>query len=97
LIGVDQKGRPTAKVTRLTQLRQWATPASRSAKPNHCANISLAVSFSQPGDARTSVPLTRLKHLQLGNAIFGAAELPTKLAVDILHHHHAWMSALQRV
>jgi hypothetical protein len=29
-----------------------------------------------------------VKHLQLGNAIVGAAELPTKLAVDILHHDH---------
>jgi hypothetical protein len=29
-----------------------------------------------------------VKHLQFGNAIVGAAEPPTKLAVDILHHHH---------
>src|SRR6202011_5051416 len=41
-----------------------------------------------PNDARESASLTRMKHLQLGNAIVGAAEPPTKLAVDILHHHH---------
>jgi hypothetical protein len=41
-----------------------------------------------PNDARESASLTRVKHLQLGNAIVGAAEPPTKLAVDILHHHH---------
>src|ERR1700736_3446870 len=44
-----------------------------------------------PNDARESASLTRMKHLQLGNAIVGAAEPPTKLAVDILHHHHIRM------
>jgi hypothetical protein len=38
-----------------------------------------------------SVSLTRVKHLQLGNAIVGAAEPPAKLAVDVLHHHHIRM------
>jgi hypothetical protein len=28
---------------------------------------------------------------RLGNASVGAVELPTKLAVDILHHHHIRM------
>jgi hypothetical protein len=37
---------------------------------------------------RAAVSLIRLKHLQLCNAIVGAAEPPTKLAVDILDHHH---------
>ena len=32
--------------------------------------------------------LSRVKHLQLGNAIVSSAEPPTKLAVDILYHHH---------
>jgi len=32
--------------------------------------------------------LSRVKQLQLGNAIVGSAESPTKLAVDILYHHH---------
>jgi hypothetical protein len=41
-----------------------------------------------PYDARESASLTRVKHLQLGNPIVGATEPPTKLAVDILHHHH---------
>src|SRR5260370_16539930 len=41
-----------------------------------------------PHDARESASLTRVKHLQLGNAIVSAAESPTKLTVDILHHHH---------
>src|SRR5665811_1096282 len=49
------------------------------------------ISLSHPGDARASVSLTRLKHLQLGNAIVGATEPPTKLAVDILDHHHIRM------
>jgi hypothetical protein len=39
-----------------------------------------------PHDAREPASLTRVKHLQLGNAIVGAAEPPTKLAVDILHY-----------
>src|SRR6266567_4563567 len=42
-------------------------------------------------DARESASLTRVKHLQFGNAIVGAAEPPTKLTVDILHHHHIRM------
>jgi hypothetical protein len=29
-----------------------------------------------------------VKHLQLRNAIVGGTKPPTKLAVDILHHHH---------
>lgn len=29
-----------------------------------------------------------MKPLQLRNAIVGTAKPPTKLAVDILHHHH---------
>jgi hypothetical protein len=37
-----------------------------------------------PNDARESASLARVKHLQLSNAIVGAAEPPTKLAVDIL-------------
>jgi hypothetical protein len=37
-------------------------------------------------DTRESASFTRAKHLQLGNAIFGAVEPPTKLAA--LHHHH---------
>jgi hypothetical protein len=41
-----------------------------------------------PSDAYESVSLTRAKHMQLGNAIVGAAEPTTKLAVNILHHHH---------
>src|SRR5216684_6660217 len=39
-------------------------------------------------DAREAASLTRVKHQQLGNALVGAAEPPTKLTVDILHHHH---------
>jgi hypothetical protein len=30
-----------------------------------------------------------VRHLQLGNAIVGAAQPPAKLAVDILHHLYA--------
>ncbi len=56
----------------------------------HRVRDTRAVS-SQPGDARASVSLISLTHLQLGNAIVGAAEPPTKLAVDILHHHHIRM------
>ena len=44
-----------------------------------------------PHDARESASPTRVKHLQLGKAIVGAAEPPTKLAVDILRHHHIRM------
>ena len=32
--------------------------------------------------------LNRVKHLQLRNAVVDAAEQPTKLAADILQHHH---------
>ena len=39
-------------------------------------------------DTRETASLTCLKHLQLGNAIVGAAQPSTKFAVDILHHHH---------
>src|SRR6266481_6455748 len=69
----------------------WATPASRSAKLNHCATFRWSRFLLNPGDARASVSLTRLKHQQLGNATVGAAEPPTKLAVDILYHHHIRM------
>jgi hypothetical protein len=41
-------------------------------------------------DTRESASFTRAKHLQLGNAIFGAVEPPTKLAA--LHHHHIRMN-----
>ena len=44
-----------------------------------------------PHDAHESASLTSVKHLQIGNAIVGAAEPPAKLAVDILHHHHIRM------
>jgi hypothetical protein len=40
-----------------------------------------------PGEPHRAMLLTGVKHLQLGNAIVGAAEPPTELAVDILHHH----------
>jgi len=63
--------------------------SQRKTKP--LRHISLVAVSSQPGDARASVSLTRVKHLQLSNAIVGAAEPPTKLAVDILHHHHIRM------
>jgi hypothetical protein len=53
--------------------------------------LTLPISFGDPHDARESASLTRVKHLQLGNAIVGAAEPPTKLAVDILYHHHIRM------
>ena len=33
----------------------------------------------------------RIEHLQLGNAIVGAAEPPAKLAIDVLHHDHIRM------
>jgi hypothetical protein len=41
----------------------------------------------EPPDARNSASSTRVKLLQLGNSIVGAAEPSTKLAVDILYHH----------
>jgi hypothetical protein len=66
----------------------WAPLASRSAKLNHCAPFRRSQFLLNPRDARESVSLTRVKHLQLGNAVVGAAEPPTKLAVDILQHHH---------
>jgi len=53
--------------------------------------LTLPISFGAPHDARESASLTRVKHLQLGNAIVGAAEPPTKLAIDILYHHHIRM------
>jgi hypothetical protein len=62
--------------------------SQRETKP--LRHISLVAVSSQPGDARAPVSLTRLKQ-QLGNAIVGAAEPPTKLAVDILYHHHIRM------
>src|SRR5216683_7980018 len=62
--------------------------SQRKTKP--LRHISLVAVSSRPGDARASVSLTRLKQ-QLGNALIGAAEPPTKLAVDILHHHHIRM------
>src|ERR1700730_17018035 len=57
------------------------------------------VAFSTPIDCwpsrclllNASVSLISQKHLQLGNAIVVAAEPPTKLAVDILYHHHIRM------
>jgi hypothetical protein len=55
-------------------------------RPTGC--ISPAAVLLYPHDARESASLTRVKYLQLSNAIVGAAEPPTKLAVDILHHHH---------
>jgi hypothetical protein len=41
--------------------------------------------------AREFTSSFRVMHLQLGNAIVGAAEPPAKLAVDVLHHHHIAM------
>jgi hypothetical protein len=38
--------------------------------------------------AREFASLTRVNICQLRNAIVGAAEPPTELAVDILQHHH---------
>ena len=60
-------------------------------KTNHCAPFFRSQFLLNPHDARESASLTRVKHLQLGNAIVGAAEPPTKLTVDILHHHHIRM------
>jgi hypothetical protein len=45
-----------------------------------------------PNDAYESASLTGVKRLQLGNAIVGAAEPPTKFAADVLHHHHIGMN-----
>jgi len=77
-----------AKIDANDPTETWATLASRSAKLNHCAPFRWSLFLLNPHDARESALLTRVKHLQLGNAIVGAAEPPTKLAVDILHHHH---------
>src|SRR5260370_9962984 len=59
---------------------------------NHCATFRWSRFLLNPRDARESASSTRVKHLQLGNAIVGAAEPSTKLAVDILHHHHIRMN-----
>jgi hypothetical protein len=55
---------------------------------NHCAPFRWSQFLLNPHDAGEPASLTRVKHLQLGNAIVGTAKPPTKLAVDILHHHH---------
>jgi hypothetical protein len=45
--------------------------------------------FRKSGDGQHALRhLTRVKHVQLGNAIVGAAKPPAKLAVDILYHQH---------
>jgi hypothetical protein len=61
----------------------------RGEKPKRCAQFLL-----NPNDARESASLTRVKHLQLGNAIVGAAEPPTQFAVDILHHQNICMDII---
>src|SRR5262245_218132 len=45
-------------------------------------------SFFSTHNAGKSWSLTRMKHLQLGNATVGTAEPPAKLAIDVLHHDH---------
>ena len=77
-------------------------PPSRRCSANDAAKQPTTSSSSVlgkplvPGQSRsghrnrasvTSSP-TRVKHLQLRKAIVGATKPPTKLAVDILHHHH---------
>jgi Transposase domain (DUF772) len=57
-------------------------------KRNHCTTFRWPLFLLNPQDARESALLTRGSICQLGNAIVGAAEPPTELAVDILHHHH---------
>ncbi|HMH63327.1 MAG TPA: hypothetical protein VK561_18865, partial [Bradyrhizobium sp.] len=42
---------------------------SRSAKPNHCAPFCRSQFLLNPHDERESASLTRVKHLQFGNAI----------------------------
>jgi hypothetical protein len=64
----------------------FSQPKTKPSRP-----ISLSRFLLNPHDAREPASLTRVKHLQLGNAIVGAAEPPTKLAVDILYHHHIRM------
>jgi hypothetical protein len=75
-------------MARFEPTETWAVLAYCSTMPNPCTAFGWLQFLLNPHGAREPASLTRVKHPQLGNAIVSAPEPSTKLAVDILHHHH---------
>lgn len=72
----------------MTRLRQRRLRLFAAQKLNHCTTFRWSQFLINLQEARESASFTSASNCQLGNATVGAAEPPTELAVDILHHHH---------
>jgi hypothetical protein len=82
-------------IIRLGVRPQWVKSSHKSATLGVCPCPTRSTSLvtelletSLQKTAREFASLTRVNICQLRNAIVGAAEPPTELAVDILQHHH---------
>jgi len=71
-----------------TPTETWAMSGFPQRQNQTSALIFADRNFISTTSNSKSTLFAPLKHLQPGNAIVGAAEPPTKLAADILHHHH---------